>query len=225
VPNAVAIFILNALSPCLAKAPKDLGPPVGYFGLLRDPDGNVPALLHIGGGIRYTEEKVWGRTKILSSGGVGAGESVNPHMLATVHQAAENYVIMLTLGGVFQRVPHLRFGAIELGATWVGPMAERMDVICNMRMGKDIRAFDLLPSEFLARNFRATPFMTEDIGKMIERHPDLEDVYCFSTDFPHPEGGTNPLGVMSKSIEHLGAATIEKFLVTNSELLMPVRSD
>jgi hypothetical protein len=56
---------------------------------------------------------------------------------------------------------------------------------------------------------------------MIERHPNLEDVYCFSTDFPHPEGGTNPLGVMSKSIERLGAATLEKFLVTNSELLMP----
>jgi predicted TIM-barrel fold metal-dependent hydrolase len=184
-------------------------------------DGNVPALLHIGGGIRYTREKVWGQTALLSSGGVGAGETVNPHMLSTVHQAAENYVIMLTLGGVFQRVPNLRFGAIELGATWVGPMAERMDVICDMRMGKDIRAFDLRPSEFLARNFRATPFITEDIGKMIERHPNLEDVYCFSTDFPHPEGGTNPLGVMSKSIERLGSATLEKFLVTNSELLMP----
>ena len=26
---------------CLAKAPKDLGPPVGYFGLIRDPDGNI----------------------------------------------------------------------------------------------------------------------------------------------------------------------------------------
>ena len=103
----------------------------------------------------------------------------------------------------------------------MGEAAERMAVICDMRMGPDIRAFALRPSEFLARNFRATPFITEDIGKMIERHRNLEDVYCFSTDFPHPEGGTNPLGVMSESIERLGSATLEKFLVTNSELLMP----
>ena len=26
---------------CLIQAPRDLGPPVGYFGLIRDPDGNT----------------------------------------------------------------------------------------------------------------------------------------------------------------------------------------
>ena len=26
---------------CLVAAPRDLGPPVGYYGLIRDPDGNT----------------------------------------------------------------------------------------------------------------------------------------------------------------------------------------
>ena len=45
-----------------------------------------------------------------------------------MHFAPENYVAAMVLGGVFERHPHLRFGVIELSASWIGPLAERLDM-------------------------------------------------------------------------------------------------
>lgn len=77
----------------------------------------------------------------------------------------------------------------------------------------------MLPSEYLRRNFRATPFVHEDVGGMID-HFGLEEVYCFSTDFPHPEGGRAPLQKMTSTLSGHDDEIMEKFLVGNSELLL-----
>src|SRR5258708_19280735 len=37
-----------------------------------------------------------------------------------------HFISMLVLGGVFERFPSLRFGAIEVGGGWLGPLAERL---------------------------------------------------------------------------------------------------
>jgi predicted TIM-barrel fold metal-dependent hydrolase len=183
-------------------------------------EANIPVLIHVGGGLDYPSSAQWGETEILQAGGAGTGEVVSPYLLGVLQHAAENYIVTLTLGGVFERISNLRFGAIELGASWFGPMAERMEMIVEMGLGKEIRKFPLRPSEYLRRNVRVTPFVVEDIGRMIERYG-LEESYAFSTDFPHPEGGKDPLQRMTKSIDRHGRETLEKFLVTNSELLMP----
>ncbi len=73
-----------------------------------------------------------------------------------------------------------------------------------------------------APNLRAfsTLFIIEDIGAMIDRFG-LEEVYCFSTDFPHPEGGMDPLEKMTASVARHGDAMLERLLVTNAELFLP----
>jgi hypothetical protein len=49
----------------------------------------------------------------------------------------------------------------------------------------------------------------------------MPEIYAFSTDFPHPEGGTDPIGRMAADITPLGDAAIEAFFVSNAELLLP----
>jgi hypothetical protein len=49
----------------------------------------------------------------------------------------------------------------------------------------------------------------------------MAEIYAVSTDFPHPEGGTDPSGRMAAGIEPLGDDAVEAFFVTNAELLDP----
>ena len=65
-----------------------------------------------------------------------------------------------------------------------------------------------------------TPFHWEPIARQIERYG-LGEAYAFSTDFPHPEGGTDPVGCMLADIERLGEDQVERLFVTNAELLLP----
>jgi len=123
------------------------------------------------------------------------------------------------MGHVFDRFPRLRFGVIEMGAAWLGPLIERMDVWADF-MAKVGRTYSLKPSEFVARNIRVTPFWNENLARMIERHG-LEDAYIFSTDYPHLEGSRDPLGKFSKYLEHLPKEYAQKFFIDNAQLLFP----
>jgi hypothetical protein len=49
----------------------------------------------------------------------------------------------------------------------------------------------------------------------------MPEIYAFSTDFPHPEGGTDPIGRMAADITQLGSDAIEAFFVRNASLLLP----
>lgn len=49
----------------------------------------------------------------------------------------------------------------------------------------------------------------------------LGEVYAFSTDFPHVEGGKDPVGRFGRSLAPLGPEVTEAFFVTNGEALLP----
>jgi hypothetical protein len=49
----------------------------------------------------------------------------------------------------------------------------------------------------------------------------MPEIYAFSTDFPHPEGGTDPIGKMAADITPLGDEALEALFVRNAELLLP----
>jgi hypothetical protein len=70
------------------------------------------------------------------------------------------------------------------------------------------------------RNIRCTPFPTEPVDRYIDRYG-LEGVYCFSTDFPHIEGGRDPVGKFLGSLGRLGDEVVEDFFVENAKLLFP----
>jgi hypothetical protein len=46
-------------------------------------------------------------------------------------------------------------------------------------------------------------------------------VYCFASDYPHAEGGSDPVGKFLAQLERFGPATLERFFVTNGQVLIP----
>ena len=182
-------------------------------------EARVPVTLHIGGQEGFFGSSAWQRTELLQPGTFSDGEPVGPHMLATMHLSPQNYLASMLFGGVFDRHPTLRVGVIELGAMWVGPFVDLLED--RLQLSRRLRqALQRRPSEVFVDQIRVTPFYWERTARQIERYG-MPEVYAFSTDFPHPEGGTDPIGRMAADIERLGADAVEAFFVGNAELLLP----
>jgi len=147
--------------------------------------------------------------------------NTNIQMFSTVHMAIENYLSALVLGGVFERFPRLRVGLMEVGAYWVGPAARRMDMYVKVFPGASAAKFPMKPSEYIARNVRVSPFNFEPVDRYFQDDPNLADVYCFSTDYPHVEGTKDSMKNMLAKVEPLGEEIATKFFRTNAELLLP----
>ena len=213
--GARAVFIQDGIAPGgRSPAAPEVDP---LWAVLAE--ANMPVTLHIGGQGGFFGTEAWSDADLLRPGGFSTGEPVGPHMLATMHLAAQNYLAAMIFGGVFDRHPNLRLGVIELGAMWVGPfvdlLEDRMGMSRRLREGLQRR-----PAEVFVDQIRVTPFFWERTARQIDRYG-MADIYAFSTDFPHPEGGTDPIGRMAADIEPLGDDAIEAFFVGNAELLLP----
>jgi predicted TIM-barrel fold metal-dependent hydrolase len=213
--GARAVFIQDGVAPGgHSPAAPEVDP---LWALLAE--AGLPVTVHIGGQDGFFASDAWEDADLLRPGSFSTGEPVGPHMLATMHLAAQNYLASMLYGGVFDRHPGLRLGVIELGAMWVGPfvdlLEDRLQLSRRLREGLQRR-----PSEVFVDQVRVTPFFWERTARQIERYG-MPEVYAFSTDFPHPEGGTDPIGRMASDIEPLGDEAIEAFFVRNAELLLP----
>jgi predicted TIM-barrel fold metal-dependent hydrolase len=185
---------------------------------------NVPAVLHVGNEHGFLKSSVWGRAPAFAPGKVVSTElGLEPYSFATLHLAASHFVTTMVLGGVFERFPGLRFGVIETGCIWFGPMAESLDMWARDVYSVRLKPFiSMLPSQYLARNVRVTPFNNfEPIAEHLRRYPHLQDCYCYSTDYPHIEGGKNIKAVFAEKVKPLGYEVMEKFFAKNAEWLMP----
>ena len=60
-----------------------------------------------------------------------------------------------------------------------------------VRHEERLQQLSMRPNDYVRRQIKATPYPTEDVGWIIEQAG--PDVCLFSSDFPHVEGGRNPL--------------------------------
>ncbi|HET7529684.1 MAG TPA: amidohydrolase family protein [Mycobacteriales bacterium] len=116
----------------------------------------------------------------------------------SVSYLAIPYAPMQTLGtlifdGVLDRFPRLRIGLIELGAAWLPGLLRSMDSAAEAfrRNEERLQRLSMPPSDFVRRQVRATPYPHEPAGWIVE-HTGPE-VPMFSSDYPHVEGGRNPV--------------------------------
>ncbi len=137
-----------------------------------------------------------------------------------MHQPPETFVSMLLLDGVFERNPNLRGAAVELGAAWVPEMLNRLDAICRIysRVDESVR-FERPPSLQLSEQMGFTPFPHEDVASFITQSND--DLYLFSSDYPHVEGGRDPIGKFGKALDGQSEDTVTKFCSENFLRLFP----
>ena len=127
---------------------------------------------------------------------------------------------LLILDGVLERHPHLKFGVIELGSVWVPGFMKQLDSAFEAfsRHEERLQSLSLKPSEYINRQVRVTPYPTEPTGWVIKEAG--SDIFMFSSDYPHVEGGRNPLARFEKSIEGISHEAQDKFFRLNFESLM-----
>jgi len=126
----------------------------------------------------------------------------------------------LIFDGVFDRFPELKFGAIELGASWLPGWMRSMDSAAGafVKNEERLQRASLTPSEFVRRQLRVTPYPHEDAGWIIEHSG--PEVAMFSSDYPHVEGGRNPMKRFEASLAGRSDDECERFFRANFEDLM-----
>jgi len=186
-------------------------------------DNQVTALLHIGSETSFIRESsAWANApQFAPNNSVPTEVPTDPFSIATCSLSAQTWVTNMVLGGVFERVPGLRFGIVEFGAQWVGATAQNMDMWATQFTRRLSGVLTMKPSEYMARNIRVAAFSFEPIDIYFDRYPDVADVFCFSSDYPHFEGGKDPIVNTARKLARHGSKAFEKFYVSNPELILP----
>lgn len=107
-----------------------------------------------------------------------------PNMVMSKLCMAEPIAI-LVFGGVFDRFPELRYGAIESGAGWLAFVAEYMDNIYDSQRHWLKLDLKLKPSEYFDRNIYAS-FIRDPVGIRNRNLKGGRNI-MWSTDYPHSE--------------------------------------
>ena len=151
------------------------------------------------------------------TGGDGNFTSVS---FMSIPDAPAQTLATMIFDGVLDRFPRLKFGVIEQGAAWVPGWMRSMDSAADAftKNEERLRALSMKPSEFVRRQVRVTPSPHEPAGWVVQNAG--PEVCLFSSDYPHTEGGRNPIKRFEASLEGCSDVEKEGFYRTNFEDLM-----
>jgi predicted TIM-barrel fold metal-dependent hydrolase len=184
-------------------------------------EAGVPVVFHVGG--EQPMNKVYKNNGLPPVPDFHGGDT----NFTSVSYMAIPYAPMQTLAtlivdGVLDRFPALRIGLIELGAAWLPGLMHSMDSAAEAfrRNEERLQKLSLLPSEFVLRQVRACPYPHEPTGWIIDNTG--PQVAMFSSDYPHVEGGRNPVKRFDASLAGCDEATRDAFYSGNfADLLGP----
>jgi uncharacterized protein len=182
-------------------------------------EARLPILFHVGG-----EEKLSpdyfnnGMPRVKDFH--GGEENFTSLSFMPIPNSVQITLAALIIDGVLDRHPQLKFGAIELGASWVPSWMRFMDSAAAAFIKNEprLQKLSLKPSEFVRRQVRVTPYPHEDTGWIIANSG--EEVCLFSSDYPHVEGGRNPLKRFDDSLAQTSARAAGRFYCDNFVDLM-----
>lgn len=182
-------------------------------------EAGVPFVLHVGGG-KLLPRAFHNNGRPLPTDWLGGGENMRAKDLPVLHHSPERFLACMVLDGVFERHPQLRGAAIELGASWVPALLRNVDAARRSfsRSEPDLAALPMEPSDYLRRQVRFTPFSFEDAGWLVDQcGPEL---FMFSTDYPHPEGGRHPFERFESSLAGHDDEVRQRFFWRNGAELL-----
>jgi len=182
-------------------------------------DAGVPLLLHIGGGGRPLRPSFHENGRPKPTDFLGGGENIRSKDYMVLHNPPEIFVAAMVLDGVFDKFPRLRCGVIEQGALWVPALLRRLDIVQSTFKKTEplLAELPLRASDYVRRQVRFTPFPTEPVAWLIDQAGD--ELFLFSSDFPHPEGTKDPLARFEASLEGVSDEAKKRFYSLNFETL------
>ncbi len=182
----------------------------------------VPFVLHVGGGGRLLDPALHNNGRPVSDH-LGGGENIRSKDYLAISHSPALFLGTLILDGVFDRHPNLRGGCIEQGAGWVVSWMKDLDYAQRAfkRTEEPLRELQLRPSEYVQRHLKFTPFPGEPVDWMINEAG--SDLFMFSTDYPHPEGGRDPLAKFNEALVGVSEGDQAKFFAGNLANLLGAR--
>jgi predicted TIM-barrel fold metal-dependent hydrolase len=181
----------------------------------------TPFVLHVGGAPLQLAKAWMNNGRAPTKDWMGGGENLRTKDIALLHEGPEQFLSMLVLDGVLERHPGLRGASVELGAGWVPELLRRLDWVVKIwsRTDANLQGWSRTPSQQITQQLAFTPFVYEPVGDLIDQSND--DLYLFSTDYPHVEGGRNPLGRFEGALGERSEAIREKFYAGNFLRIFP----
>lgn len=207
--GSAAVMVPSTAAGDLAPTHPDLDPVWDTLA-----EANVPFVLHVGGGGRLLD-RAFHNNAMPVSDHLGGGENIRSKDFLAIHHSPEMFLGALIYDGIFDRFPKLRGGCIEQGAGWVVSWMRHLDYgqRAFRRTEEPLRRLEHLPSDYVRRHLKFTPFPGEPLGWMIDQGgPEL---FMFSTDYPHPEGGRDPLAKFEEAMGDTSAEDRDRFFYGN----------
>jgi predicted TIM-barrel fold metal-dependent hydrolase len=189
-------------------------------------EAGVPIVLHIGSGINMPAEyKNTGVKRELHPLSMNV-ETTSPKDLPVLHHSIERWLTCMIYDGVLERFPNLKIGLIELGANWLPACLANLDLGVSQlgRFDTGLKKLSIKPSEYMKRQVKATPLHVEDAGWVMRSVG--KEMLMFNTDYPHPEGGTDPFGDFERSLDLVQPSPeeLDTFYAKNFEDLMGIKT-
>ncbi|MBB5898118.1 amidohydrolase family protein [Kutzneria kofuensis] len=182
-------------------------------------EADTPFLLHVGTGGGQLDPVFNRNGRPLPADFLGGGENMRSKDFMVAHQLPETILSVLVLDGVLDRFPALRGACVEHGASWVPAWMQRLDLAHGFfrKTEETLAKLRLRPSEYVRDRLKFTPMFAERVAPLATAEPGL---FMFSTDYPHPEGGRDPLGAFETQLADTPADVQERFYTGNfAELL------
>jgi predicted TIM-barrel fold metal-dependent hydrolase len=178
-------------------------------------EAGVPFMTHIGTGGPLVPKAFRNNGRPIPKDWLGGGENIRSKDYLGIGYWPYTFFSMMALDGVFERFPALRGASIEQGAEWVPQLLRALDHAQNLfiKTEPDLQSLPMPASDYIRRQVKFTPFPKEDVRWVTENvGPDL---LMFSTDYPHLEGGHDPLKNFSTNLDGMSEDVLDKFYARN----------
>jgi predicted TIM-barrel fold metal-dependent hydrolase len=135
------------------------------------------------------------------------------------HREISDMVAALICQGTLSRFPKLRIASIENGASWIRGLIEDLELAYRQMP----QQFDEDPVQVFRRNCWVSPFWEGSVAQVVDWLG--WDKVMFGSDYPHPEGMTEPKGYY-RYAEDMDEKRARDFMGDNARRLLgiPVRN-
>jgi predicted TIM-barrel fold metal-dependent hydrolase len=129
---------------------------------------------------------------------------------------AQNLLVSLLYGGVFQRHPDLTLVLEEMKIGWVPPFVEACTRQSLPSPALGDWPYDMSGGDMLRRNVKVTPLPGFGDVEALDALARLPEMCLFSSDYPHQEGNADPINLYQPALDALDDDLRERFLWANA---------